>query len=209
MDDHKHLTEVSKLSLKALVTRGRSDEKLYQAFYTRFVRCITGKSKFKDRLQMARSEQEMSTVSDEAFALLLLENSQDRWLDIYKSENGKVHTKRNQLKRQWESDVPTAFTDGGIKYNEGQKKKKKKGFKGWNEAGILRFNVLFDAVKSDRRKHPDFIYTYLTMMREKTEETKPRSISPKTVRTDARNELGGTSNDVVASDDSSTDNEED
>ena len=150
----------------------------------------------------------MSTVSDEAFALLLLENSKDRWMDIYKSENGKVHTKRNQKKQQWELDVPTAFTDGGIKYNEAQKKKKKKGFKGWNEAGILRFNVLFDAVKTDRRKHPNFIHTYLTMIRAKTEETQPQTVS-KTIQTDARNELGGMSNDVVASEDSSSDNEED
>ena len=202
LDDPQHLTKLSRAKLGALFSQGREEEELYGSFYTRFMGCVTGISNFKDRLTRARSEKDMSSVSDEAFALLLLENSHDRWLDIFKSAEGKVHRRRNEGKRQWESEVRTKFTDGGIKYNE-----KGKGFKGWNNAGIERFNELFDIVKNDRRNHLAFIHQYLTLERKKSMETRLKS-TVKTIRVDARNELEDTPSDAVASDDSSSDNED-
>jgi hypothetical protein len=48
---------------------------------------------FDRQVSVATNDKTLCTVSDEAFALLLLENSFDRWQDIYRLRKGEVTPK--------------------------------------------------------------------------------------------------------------------
>jgi hypothetical protein len=107
----------------------------------------------------ASTDNFLSTVSDEAFALLLLENSYDRWFDLYTSNPEGVMQQRGIKQRHFQSDVPTLYTRGGIKYNKYQSKEGEK--KGWSDGGIIRFNELFEMVKRDRTANSNFEAAWL------------------------------------------------
>ena len=89
------------------------------------------------------------TVSDEAFALLVLENNWERWLDINnKSKNNYIPTKRNRGDKPVESDILPLYTNiNGNSANAGKEVNR-----GWTEAGIKRLNELCTMVKEDRKK---------------------------------------------------------
>jgi hypothetical protein len=89
----------------------------YTVFFELFVPCALKKTEWERRIAMAGTHTEstdnfLSTVSDEAFALLLLENSYDHWLDLYKRHDGCVMQQRGVKQR------PTLYTRGGIKYDK-------------------------------------------------------------------------------------------
>ena len=54
-------------------------------------------------------------------------------------------------KRKWQSDITPKYTVGGIVYSDNRQCGS---HKGWNEAGIQRFNALCFFVGEDCRKHP-------------------------------------------------------
>jgi hypothetical protein len=87
---------------------------------------------------------EVATPSDEALALLLIENSIHRWTREF--EIREVKGEQHQIKE--DELVPSKFTSSGS--NKRQKGLTKR-YKGWTQAGIQRFNVLLDQVKEDRR----------------------------------------------------------
>ena len=91
---------------------GRRNKQVYPIFFDRFLSSVVKKSVFEHQVRVATNDSTLCTVSDEAFALLLLENSWDRWLDIYRRQKGKVTPKRGQKRREFESDVPTKYTKG-------------------------------------------------------------------------------------------------
>jgi hypothetical protein len=62
---------------------GRRNPRTYTIFYDYFLPCVIKKSVFDRQVAVATNDSTLCTVSDEAFALLLLENSFDRWMDIF------------------------------------------------------------------------------------------------------------------------------
>jgi hypothetical protein len=74
------------------------------------------------------------------------ENSFDRWQDIYRLQKGEVTPKRGQKRWEFESDVPTRNTKGGIVYD---KTVKNNDPKGWSAEGILRYNKLYATSEKD------------------------------------------------------------
>jgi hypothetical protein len=86
----------------------------------------------------------IATVSDEALALLQLENSENRWTtEFSKNDNGQEVKQR---------DLPKPLYTSG-----GQNKMDQKGFTkkhgGWTEEGIVRFNRLCVMIQDDRQKN--------------------------------------------------------
>ena len=87
---------------------------------------------------------EMATISDEAFTLVLLENTgragQPKKLDEYKSEVTIDETTNQRKKRKatWGK-----FTSGAW----GSRR-----FGGWSKEGLVRFNQLYSQVEQDRKK---------------------------------------------------------
>jgi hypothetical protein len=79
--------------------QGRNNEEAYTVFFERFMPCATRKTSWDQRISMATSRGgSICTSSDEAFALLLLENSYDRWLDIFSNCPGAVMQRRGEKK---------------------------------------------------------------------------------------------------------------
>jgi hypothetical protein len=131
--------------------KGRRNRKTYTTFFSRFVPAVVGPELFRQRLQDANgdtSPDTVCTISDEAFALLLVENSYDRWTDIYKQTGGIPKQRRGDRTRQCDSDIAPLYTHGGIKYVLHQTTKKK----GWTDQGIERYNELFKMVQADRQR---------------------------------------------------------
>ena len=177
--------------MKDLV-EGRKNEEAYTAFFEHFVPCATKKTLWDRRLAKAvtntasKKNQSLCTISDEAFALLLLENSYDRWLDIFSNNKGPVMQRRGVKHRGFQSDVPTLYTRGGIKYD---KTDMTQSVKGWSEEGIARFNALFDQVIADRAQNPGFERRWLEARKSAQEEEGTTTKKRKRQPTQARSEL--------------------
>ena len=84
--------------------------------------------------------------SDEAFALLLIENSYERWIDMWENNNKKT------------SDVPAKYTNAGVSNKDGRTRK----YCGWSRPGVTRFNELNLAVGRSRQAFPTFDKDLLT-----------------------------------------------
>ena len=68
----------------------RQHTSAYMVFYSQFVRTIVGKRLFKQRIATMSEDEEIATVSDEALALLGIENSAARWNDVFERLQGKI-----------------------------------------------------------------------------------------------------------------------
>ena len=140
--------------------KGRKHKKNYNTFFSRFVPAVVGPELFRQRLQDAdgvTSADTVCTISDEAFALLLVENSYDRWTDIYTKTGGIPKQRRGDRTRQCDSDIAPQYTHGGIKYELHQKTKTK----GWTTTGIQRYNELFKMVQTDRKRYTGFMLKFI------------------------------------------------
>jgi hypothetical protein len=84
--------------------------------------------------------------------------------------------------RGFQSDVPTLYTGGGIKYD---KTDLTQSVKGWSEEGIARFNALFDQVIADRAESFDFERKWIDAQEGGGTKAKKRKCQP----TQARSEL--------------------
>ena len=108
------------------------------------------------------------TASDEAFALAALENNYERCLNRYHDAGNQApKPKRNKEnpKTEFYSNVPTKFTEGGIKYTDPNVKPNSS--RGWNENGILKFNHYYEKIKADQKEHPQWIYLFYHEERQK------------------------------------------
>jgi hypothetical protein len=69
---------------------GRRQQENYFEFYKRYVREVVGRTEFKDKVTNYNGSDELATVSDEALAFLLLENIEERTLDICTKTGGEL-----------------------------------------------------------------------------------------------------------------------
>jgi hypothetical protein len=172
--------------------KGRSNVEAYTVFFDHFVPCALKKTEWERRIAVAGTQTESTdyfffTVSDEAFALLLLENSYDRWFDLYKNNEGSVMQQRGVKVRRFESDVPPLYTRGGIKYQNYQSKVGER--KGWSDDGIRRFNELYLMVKQDRMANSNFEAGWLEARKATQAEEGAGVVKRKRTRVSATSEL--------------------
>ena len=192
---------------------GRKNTIAYSVFFDLFVPCATKKTSWDRRIAAAlnkcdsNKDKRLCTISDEAFALLLLENSYDRRLDLFTNNKGPIVQRRGVKERGFQLDVPTLYTRGGIKYD---KTDVTQCVKGWSDEGIARFNAIFDQVKADRVANPEFEPRWLESRRSAQEAeggtTKKRKRQPM----QARSELFESDDDakIAPVDDGATDSDE-
>jgi hypothetical protein len=165
----------------------------FENFYKYFVPSVVGKTKFKARMDIPGNlDSAMCTVSDEACALLLLENNYDRWTDVHKNKiegstiaDPALEHSDDKRKRKWESNVSPKYTDGGIIYTDNRTKS----HKGWKDAGIQRFNHLCLLVGKDRSSNPEVVPALVQKWKtsgRKRKQTEPVLDIP---RTEAYHEL--------------------
>ena len=118
-------------------------------------------------------DEDLLSISSEAFGLLLLENHWDRWLDIYQKCGGKIGYSNGKKTKEVVSRIQPRYTRGGLKNG----KNETIGIgKGWSIEGIYRFNVLFHFVMKDRDQNPNFISTWLKQNRSNAKKKNPKSL---------------------------------
>lgn len=107
----------------------RYNEDVFEIFCDEFLRCVVGKLSWRDRV-CSDYVSDFSTPSDEALALLILENSWDRWEQIYDMDGDY---RKATISTRWTSDSHQASP-----------------YAGWNLEGRERFNELHQIVIRDR-----------------------------------------------------------
>ena len=112
---------------KEVLLNPRADPQVFAIFCGSFLSCLVGKIIFREKV-LIHLISSIVTVSDEAYALVYLENSYDRWLA---ESNGEP---KPPIKK-WTSDHLSAAL-----------------FQGWDKEGIVRYNELYKSVKEMRKK---------------------------------------------------------
>jgi hypothetical protein len=115
------------------------DGDAYRLFLTRIVERIVGRASWKrnsDKKPLSR----FCTKSDEAFGLLLLENSYDRWSKMWEIQDYKNEKKQAPRSR---------YTNSGDTRGERGSNRK---LEGWSTEGYQRFDALHKLVTADREK---------------------------------------------------------
>jgi len=111
----------------------RSMGESHYDFLDRFVRAVVGAGKY-DSMSASHNLSNFVCVGDEAFALLVYENQEDRWWEMHTTGSTK-------------SAKQAKFTDGGKSSRQSGRSRLGKG---WDNAGIKRFNQLCKMVHNDR-----------------------------------------------------------
>ena len=130
------------LALRKLGTNQVNDSYIY--FCEKFLKCIVGAQTFSRGVKNKCKLSVIATPSDEALALLFLENSEYKWsMDFEKKKKGEeVDVQDNNV-----GTAPTKYTCAG-------QNKQQKGFTrkygGWKNEGIERFNEILKMVRQDR-----------------------------------------------------------
>lgn len=130
--------------------RGRPS--VHALFMDRFVKLVVSVRVWNMRLKSPfESINELCTVSDEAFALLALENGWETWVDTLRLAGGKFQrqkkTEKGEKRPVPESPIPLKYTT--------HKSNNKTNFHQWTNAGVEKFNEYYDLVKHRRELHEE------------------------------------------------------
>lgn len=107
----------------------RGNGEVFKIFCDRILPCVVGKNNWKQRCSIEKVS-EIASPSDEAIALLLMENSWRRWRDLYKNDC-----------RTHGVETPTLYTSEA---------KVRGAYAGWSDQGKRRYNGLYRKVLEDR-----------------------------------------------------------
>ena len=143
---------------------------VYKDFCSFFVSGVVGIRHF-DKHKCHKPYSEYTTISDEAFAVLTLENNWSRWSSMAKTDNWK------------ESDVPTKWTTSSDKrklieqgkLNEDEEETntpQTRRYGGWSAQGIARYKQLFNEIELERKKpeYKDFEFYCMTEFQVEAED---------------------------------------
>ena len=108
-------------------------------FVTHFLLCVSGKTNWLSNCKTQKNS-ELTTVSDEALALLLLDNMWDKWIDHDPKEFFGPGERDETGKQKGATSICGKYTKNG----SGSKK-----FKGWSKEGMDQFNLYCNKVHKD------------------------------------------------------------
>ena len=137
----------------------------YMLFIDTFVRRVVGCTQFDkycDSLLLSK----FVTVSDEGFALLVYENQEKRWQQLFKKlQDGEQNPKIT---------IPGKYTDGGTR--PGRAGGTNREHKGWKNEGLHKFNSLCLAIEKERQtdERKKFEARYLNNKREGSSKKKKK-----------------------------------
>ena len=96
--------------------KGRENKEAYKTFFNRFLCRMERKAYLQTNFERATKDDDLTSVSNEAFCLLLLDNNWDRWIDVYEKSKGDVLVARKNKKPESVSSIPPKYTIGGINW---------------------------------------------------------------------------------------------
>lgn len=121
----------------------RKNKKAFEQFCENILPCVVGK-KYWDKRVDSVCMSRVATDTDEAWALLVMENSWEAWKQLAGSPNGKLPEDAVRKRTKW--------TNTGSQQSRSE---------GWGERGIGRFNELTKMVIEDREADQDTEEGYL------------------------------------------------
>ena len=139
------------------------NEEVMEQFLEKFVSCVVGRIEWK-RSCKDQPISKIASATDEAFALLVLENIWDSWRDVDPQEyllkrRERVEPKKQapegsstSQKRPRQKEIPGKYTE---------KHRNAKRYRGWSEEGFARFNQLVRMVREDRAQRKEFEVNFL------------------------------------------------
>ena len=138
-------TDAESIPAKEAFVDMRRRPKLHGNFCSRFLKCVVGTHKWKMN-HLKVPVQDFVTVSDEAFALLVIINNHERWMETWKckEEDGTTVEAVNLVQPE--------FTNGGENLKNGCTRK----HCGWSAEGIQLFNDLCAEVRASRAAWKEF-----------------------------------------------------
>lgn len=166
-------------TLKKMIDEKRKNSETYSYYMDNGVKYVTGAARYK-KLVETGEEQPMNVASttDEALALIIYENYEDKWMDEYNDEETKRGPKYTQREGSYRGE--------------------------WSDEGIERFNQLVKEVREDRDstrgKKAEEAYQMQKVAAAMTGRRKRRKVTPES-KVRVVNDL------VDDSDDSSDDDE--
>lgn len=130
----------------------RENKEAYTHFCDHFLPCVIGLSTWTKEV-FSTEISKMASPSDEAWALLLLENSWDLWHQMaeYEEKGEKLAT---ELRKK------TKYTSTAGTSNK---------YEGWGDEGIPAYNKYVQMVREDREKNKEFDVSYLAYKKEEQE----------------------------------------
>jgi hypothetical protein len=134
------------------IVKARSNIEDFTMFCEQFLSCVIYKQEFK-KCKADKLVKDIATASDEAFVMVCFENYIDRWTD-------QANDPREEKVDTWRKPK---FTDRH-KANKGSDTTD---LKGWNTAGIDRFNELFDIVQANRLETSEIEEQFRTQNKDK------------------------------------------
>ena len=150
------------LALRCVNGNGINDS--YVFFCLKFLKAVVGLHTFNKKAKNNFKLSDIASPSDEAFALLLLDNSELRWRQEF------------DLKQQDDAVVNKDLLYRSKYTGVGQKKDNRRGFTkrygGWTKQGIERFNLFLQKVKDDRRDHGEWFDQVMLEMFQASDVTK-------------------------------------
>ena len=151
----------------------RSNKKAFSQLCDHILPCVVGRKKWEKKMDISRVSR-IASFTDEAWALLVLENSWGTWKQQADSPTGKV-TSDVRIATKWTNTSSLATRS-----------------EGWGDRGIERFNQLCTMVAKDRVSNKDVEMKYL----ENKQEASDRMASK---RKRKRGEVAEAKADVICS----------
>lgn len=133
----------------------RSNETAMCRFCEYILPCVVGRKHWNESVSKVKVC-DLATVTDEACALLVLENIWDTWMALPLDEH------RTRKRKAEEEGKKRVFRHG--KYTEKSREGKK--YKGWDNFGLNRMNEMIKLVKEDREKNSTWDAEYLKAMKD-------------------------------------------
>jgi len=132
----------------------RQNPECFKQLCDEFMPCVVGRSKWCAESYHKELSQ-IATATDEAWVLLVLENSWDLWKQMAEWESRKeVLPKEERKATKW-----TAGATSAVRYE------------GWGAAGLQAYNEIVDQVREDRAaRGRDFNKSFLTYKKEEREK---------------------------------------
>ena len=132
----------------------QEDYPVYKDFISYYVSGVVGIRRF-ERNKCHAKYSSYVTISDEAFAVLTLENNWDRWSSMAKSKawrDSDVATKWTTTKDRRKHAAGTGDQNKTptLSANDGVPQARR--YRGWSAQGIARYNQLFNEIKVERTK---------------------------------------------------------
>ena len=133
------------IELKDILQLRSNPNKAYTFFYDCVLRCVVGKTEWKRMIKLQKPIKDTVSVSDEAYALLLLENGWEKWSAIVRDNI----TCAKQL-RAMKSVYTRVEREGNTVFD------------GWSYTGLQQYNNYCYKIIKDRQTHESFDQDYIT-----------------------------------------------